>query len=105
MMKKATCGGESLCQFTVSSPSLREVRARTQGRNLKAGTEAEAMQGFILLFMASSVSFLIEPRTMCPGIASPTVGLALPHQSLTNKLLYRLANSLILWIFFFLDSL
>jgi hypothetical protein len=39
----------------------------------------------VLLFMAYS-SFLIEPRTRCPGMAPITMGWALPHQSLIEEM-------------------
>jgi hypothetical protein len=44
-----------------------------------------------LLLMAG---LLIEPRTTNPGIAPPTVGCDLPHQSLIKKMPYRFAYSL-----------
>ena len=50
-----------------------------------------------LLLMACTACFLKEPRTTSPGMAPPKVGWALPHQSLSKKITYRLANSLILW--------
>ena len=34
--------------------------------------------------------FLMEPRITSPGVAPPTMGWALPHQSLHNKMPYRL---------------
>jgi hypothetical protein len=46
-----------------------------QGRNLEAGTEAEAMEGpaYWLVSMACSACFLIEPRTTGLGVAPPTI--------------------------------
>ena len=38
-----------LQQLSSHTPSLREIRAATQGRNLEAGTEAEAMEKHSLL--------------------------------------------------------
>jgi hypothetical protein len=47
---KITWGGKGLFQFMlVVSPLLKEVRAGAQGRNLKTGAEAEAMEGCCLL--------------------------------------------------------
>jgi hypothetical protein len=43
-LKKQTWGRKDLFHLTVCSSSSREVRAGTQGRHLKAGTEAEAME-------------------------------------------------------------
>ena len=40
-----------------------------------------------LLIMASSAWFLIEPRSTSSQIASPTMGLALPHQLLIKKII------------------
>jgi hypothetical protein len=40
--------------------------------------------------------FLIEPRTTSPGMAPPTMGGALSHQSPIMKMPYRLAYSQIL---------
>ena len=55
-----------------------------QGRNLEAGADPEAMEGCCLL--ACSACFLIEPRTTRPGMAPPTMGRALPHQSLIKEI-------------------
>ena len=49
----------------------------TQGRDLEAGPDAEAMEGCCLLAYfpwLAQLAFLIEPRTISPGIASPTMG-------------------------------
>jgi hypothetical protein len=50
-MTKATWGEKYLLQLTLSgdSPSLREVKARTQSKNLEAETDAEIMEGCCLL--------------------------------------------------------
>jgi hypothetical protein len=45
-------------------------------------------------------AFFIETRTTSPGIAPPTMGWALPYQTLIKKVPYRLAYSLILWRYF-----
>jgi hypothetical protein len=36
---------------------------------------------------------LTVPRTICPGVAPPTMGWTLPHQLLIKKMPYRLAYS------------
>jgi hypothetical protein len=44
-LTKTTRGGKGLFNSSYSSnPSSKEVRAGTQGRNLEAGTDAEAME-------------------------------------------------------------
>jgi hypothetical protein len=43
-----------------------------------------------LLIMTCSACFLIEPRTTSPGIGTTHNGLGPPHQSLINKMPYRL---------------
>jgi hypothetical protein len=53
-----------------------------------------------LLWMACSVCFLIEPRSISSGVAPATVAWSLPHRSLIKKMPYRLAYSLILWRIF-----
>ena len=48
---------------------------RIQGRNLEAGADAEAMEGYCLLTgllsMTSSVCFLLEARTYSPEWSHP----------------------------------
>ena len=75
--------------------SLKEVRTGTQGRNKEAGADAEAMERGCLL--ACTACFSIEPRITSPGVAPSTMAWALPHQSLTKSVPYRLAYSPILW--------
>ena len=58
----------------------------TQSRSLETGADVEAMEGYCLL--ACSACFLIEPRTTSLGMAPPTMGWALPHQSLIKKMPY-----------------
>jgi hypothetical protein len=41
--------------------------------------------------------FLIGPRTTSTGIAAPTMGWALPHQSLIKKMFYMTAYRQTLW--------
>jgi len=65
-----------------------------QDRNLEAGADAEAMEESCLL--ACSACFLIEPRTISPGMAPCTMGWALPHQTLFKEVPY----SWISWRYF-----
>lgn len=46
---KSTYGGKGLIHLTTCSLSSREARAGTQGRDLEAGTEKEAMEEHCLL--------------------------------------------------------
>jgi hypothetical protein len=50
-----------------------------------------------LVLIACSACFLIEPRTTSSGMAIPTMGWALPCQSLVKKMPYRLAYGPVLW--------
>lgn len=51
--------GNDLFQFTVYSPSPKEIRIGARGRNLEIGTKTEAMD---LLFVDCFSYFLIQPR-------------------------------------------
>ena len=51
-------------------------------RNLVAGAEAETMEEHCFLAWC----FLTQLRTTWLGVALPTVGWTLPHQSLTKKM-------------------
>jgi hypothetical protein len=64
-----------------------------QDRNLEAGIDAEAIEGCLLAYAC----FLIEPKTISLGTASPIVGWDTPHQSLIKKVSNRLACRLNLW--------
>jgi hypothetical protein len=65
------------------SPPYRSSSAKKLGqelkqeRNLKAGVDAEAMEGCCLLVCSSS--FLIKPRATIPGMTSPTMDWVLSH--------------------------
>ena len=84
--------------------SLKEVRTGAQiCRNLETGADADAKEGCCLL--ACSACFVIEPRVTSLGVAPPTMGLALPLQSLIKKMLCRLVNSPILQGILSVDSL
>jgi hypothetical protein len=79
-MTKATQGGKGLfhSQFHKTVHHQRKSgQELKQGKNLEAGADAEAMEG---CFMACLACFLIEPRTIGPGMEPPTVGWALPHK-------------------------
>lgn len=47
---------------------------------------------FWLALLAYSATFLKHPRLPALGMAPPTVGCSLPHQSLIKKVPYRLAQ-------------
>jgi hypothetical protein len=92
-----------LCPVHISQSTTKASQDRKSmelRRNLEVGTEAEAIDGwaFDLFLMACSACFLLDPRTTCHGRAPPTVGWALPHQSLVKNVPHKLAsdgNSLI----------
>jgi hypothetical protein len=68
-----------------SSLSTKQVGQELElGRNLKAGTDAKAIDILLTRFLSvpCSACFLIESRTTFPRVASPTTGWALPHQLL-----------------------
>lgn len=76
--------------------TLQEVRIGTW-------TDADAMDGVLLtglLNLACLPWFFIEPRISTPGIALPTVAVALPNQSLNEKMFYRFAYNQIQWELF-----
>ena len=64
------------------------------GRSWFRGQERVLLSG--LLLMAWSPCFLIQPRTSSPGVAPPTMGWALLHQSPTEKMTYWFAYSPVL---------
>jgi hypothetical protein len=94
----------------ISSYSLQSImkgaRARIQGRNLKAGTEAEAKEESCLVACSlDSYIFLTSSGTTCLGIEPPTVGLAFPHQPLVKKMspqTFVQANLLFVYLFIYL---
>ena len=67
-----------------------QVMVGASSREIKAGTEGRSLTGSLSL--VPSDSFLIQARPICPGVAPPTVGGVLPHQSLTKQALDRLAT-------------
>lgn len=61
----------------------------SQGRNLEAQTEIEAVEGLSLL--TGSAYVLLQPRSICSGLALPRVSQTLSHQSVSNQMPRRLA--------------
>lgn len=73
----------------------RKVREETLGRNLDAGTEAEAMEAHCLLDCSL---WLAQPAFFYnPGVALPTVNWALSHQLLIKKMLLQTAYRPVRW--------
>jgi hypothetical protein len=61
---------------------MKTVQELKQSGDLKAGADAEAMEGEMLIGFLPLVCltcFLIEPRSTSPRMAPPTVGWAFPH--------------------------
>ena len=87
----AGLGKERVCLFGLIAQELK------QGRNLEAGADAEAIEECCLLacfpWLAQPVFFPTELGSMNPGMVPPTIGWALPHQSLIKKISY----SWVLW--------
>lgn len=73
---------------------LKEIRAGTQGRSLEAGTETEALKECILLTFSP---WIAQPAFSYHSVALPKVALAIPHQSLVEKIPPTLAYILIFW--------
>lgn len=74
-----------------------------QGRDPGAGADAEAMEEYslqALLLMVCSACLLTAPRITSPGMATPTVSWALPHQSPIKTMPYRHAYMPILLRYF-----
>lgn len=62
----------------------KSITEGSQGRNIEAGSEAEARgECCFLAYFHGSCSLL--HRTICPRAALSTVGWALPHQSSIEK--------------------
>lgn len=69
--------------------TAQEVRIGTQnGRKLEEGTDAEPWSAAYWLAPHALLSLSIGPRSVSPGMASPTMGWAFPHQSLIRKISY-----------------
>lgn len=78
----------SLKEVGIGPETGQEPGGRSRCRG--CGGEARSPQ-------ACLACFLIQSRTSRPGTAPPTMGWALPHQSIIKKRPYRLACSPILW--------
>jgi len=94
-MTKSKLGESGLfdLHFHAHSPLLKEVRTGTQTGQGPGGRSWRRDHGGVLLTsllpMANSVYFLTECRTTCPKVAPPTMGWALPHQSLIETMPLR----------------
>ena len=94
--EQSKMGGQGLLhsQFHITvhhqKPCGQELK---QSKNLEAGADAEAMEECCLLVLLPRICsvFLIECKTTSLGMASPTKGWFLLHQSLIKKMPYRLA--------------
>ena len=93
--QKASWGGKGLfvLLFHSHSSSLKEVRTATQTGQEPGGRSSCRDHGGCCLRACSTL--FIEPRMVLP-----TMGRALPHQSLIMKIPYRFACSPILWMHF-----
>ena len=73
---------------------------KKSGQELKQSREMSRSNGRCCLLACSSwvaqCAFLIEPRITGPVMAPPTMGWALPRQSLIKKMFYSFAYSLVL---------
>ena len=69
----------------IVSASSNEVGPITQSRNQEAGTDTDAMEGWMLLTgllpLACLAYFLIQPRINYPGMAPFTMGCIVPLKS------------------------
>ena len=98
-MTKATWGRKGLfaLYFHITGHPLRESgQELKQGRNLKPGADAEAMEGHCLLPASPCFLSLLSYRTQDHQSRGGTTHNGLPpYQSLIKKMPYRLACSLI----------
>lgn len=70
MLTKSNLEKKRLFQIISYISSLREVRVRTQDRNLEIGPEAKTNREMLfigLFFKAYSAIFLMQPRAIFPG--------------------------------------
>jgi hypothetical protein len=82
-----------------NNSSSKAARAEPHpGQDLEAGSYTETREECCLTRFALAC-FLTAPRTTNPGLAPPIMAWVLPHPSLFKKMLFRLANSQILWRF------
>lgn len=95
IMTKMQGGKEEvyLSPKTIPQSVLKEILARTQVRNLEAGTEASSLwlapHGLLSLPFSSTQAHL-------PRMAPPTVGWALPHQPSVKDMFHRCAHRSVL---------
>lgn len=79
---------------------MEEVRSETQAGQERGHRSQCRGRGEVLftglLIMTCLACILIGPRTTNPGMAPPTMGGVLPHQSLIKQMPYRLAYSQLL---------
>lgn len=76
--------GNGLFQFTVYSPSPKEIRIGARSRNLETGTKTGAMDEWCLLVYSLWIALLTSLYSpgRGPGVVLCIVGCTLPHQSL-----------------------
>lgn len=82
-------GKERVVSFPHQSSSLKEVRVRTQGRNVGAGAQVGAGEGCCLLAFSSCLAqfaFIYHSRVFSPGVAPFTMGWALSYQLLIKNI-------------------
>lgn len=84
--------GEERTSLAHASTSL--FIERNWVRNLEAEADVEVMEERCSLTF--SLWFLIAPRITAPGITLPIMGWVVPHQSLTNKMPYKVAYNSVL---------
>lgn len=94
----------------ISFYALWSIVQRSQGRDLKTGTDRCRGHGGVLLIgvlpMTCSVGFLLATGTTNPRMAPPRVIFALPHRSSKKKMPHRVAHKAILrghllrWLWF-----
>ena len=86
MTKSKPLGRKGLIWLMLQSSSLKEsVLKLKQGRHLKAGADAETMEGAAYWFAPYVfLSLLREPRSLIPGMASlydrPNLPLSMPSR-------------------------
>lgn len=97
LWSKTTWGRNDVFHPTVSSPSSKENRVRTQDKRQNLRQEPGNRKGSrghrgtlltVLLPLAFSVHFLIQPRITCRRVALAIIGWALPYWSLIKKILH-----------------
>lgn len=85
---------ERKAYFYLANKSWELIIERSQGRS-SSGIRDKYHGGMLLvdlLTVACSAWFLLLPRTSCPGVEPPTVGWALSHWSLIEKMLPQICS-------------